>query len=183
MSVDHDNTPHGIKLAPWATFSDSSGGEGFGSSDSAETGSSSSSSSSGHEADIDNDSCLDDQSDAQSLPEAEDGSHSSLVRLLRCGIEELYNTRYFQSRTNMPHGPATLPYVLSTLKHDRPDEFRKHLRVTPLTFDRIVAEVVDDSVFSNNSQNTQIPIEHQFAIALYRFGHFGNGTSVSKVAA
>ncbi|KAI0340725.1 hypothetical protein BDW22DRAFT_1430852 [Trametopsis cervina] len=78
----------------------------------------------------------------------------------------------------MPRGPATLPYVLSTLKHDRPDEFRKHLRVTPLTFDRIVAEVVDDSVFSNNSQNVQIPVEHQLAIALYRFGHFRNGASI-----
>ncbi|KAI0737005.1 hypothetical protein BC629DRAFT_1301211 [Irpex lacteus] len=82
----------------------------------------------------------------------------------------------------MPQGPATLGHVLSVLKHERPDEFRKHLRVTPLTFDWLVAAIIDDSIFCNNSQNAQLPVKHQLAVALYRFGHFGNGSSVGQVA-
>ncbi|KAI0687194.1 hypothetical protein BC835DRAFT_1449170, partial [Cytidiella melzeri] len=114
-------------------------------------------------------------SDAQFLPTLGQHVHSM--------IEALYAKRYTQSRTSKPRGPATLPYVLSILKHERPDEFRKHLRVTPLTFDKILDEIINDSVFCNDLQNAQLAVEHQLGIALYRFGHFGNGSNVTQVAA
>src|ERR1700722_8674688 len=60
--------------------------------------------------------------------------------------------------------------------------FRQELRVSPATFDRLVAKIVLDPVFTNNSQNAQIPVEEQLAIVLFRFGHDGNAASLQKVA-
>lgn len=42
--------------------------------------------------------------------------------------------------------------------------------------------IKDDEIFHNNSNNAQIPVEQQLAIALYRFGHYGNAASTMKVA-
>jgi len=39
-----------------------------------------------------------------------------------------------------------------------------------------------DPVFSNQSQNDQIPVQDQLAVALFRFGHDGNGASMQVVA-
>jgi hypothetical protein len=42
--------------------------------------------------------------------------------------------------------------------------------------------IKDDEIFHNNSNNAQMPMEQQLAIALYRFGHYGNAASTMKVA-
>lgn len=158
-------------------FSASSGSSISGSSEDSYSEAETRSASSGVDGDLDSDFTDDDLSAvSDELPFSRLGEH------VRHAIEDLYTHRYTQPRTSMPRGPATLPHVLSVLKHERPDQFRKHLRVTPLTFDKIVAAIIDDSVFSNGSQNDQLPIEHQLGIALYRFGHFGNGCSVAQVA-
>ncbi|KLO04189.1 hypothetical protein SCHPADRAFT_840943, partial [Schizopora paradoxa] len=47
---------------------------------------------------------------------------------------------------------------------------------------RLVAEIEDDPVFVNNSQNEQIPVAHQVAVLLFRFGHSGNAASLKRVA-
>ncbi|TBU54356.1 hypothetical protein BD310DRAFT_828267, partial [Dichomitus squalens] len=78
--------------------------------------------------------------------------------------------------------PSFLPHVLHVYKHERPDLFRGHLRVNPATFDRLVARLQGDAVFSNDSENAQISVEEQVAITLYRFGHFGNAAGLQKVA-
>jgi len=68
------------------------------------------------------------------------------------------------------------------LKTERPDQFRKILRVNPSTFDKIVDKIKDDPVFFNNSNNPQQPVEEQLAITLFRFGHDGNAASQSPIA-
>ncbi|KAJ7092206.1 hypothetical protein C8R44DRAFT_816674, partial [Mycena epipterygia] len=40
-----------------------------------------------------------------------------------------------------------------------------------------VAAIRDDEVFHNNSNNSQMLVEEQVAITLYRFGHHGNSAS------
>ena len=41
--------------------------------------------------------------------------------------------------------------------------------------------IKDDEIFHNNSNNAQMPVEQQLAIALYCFGHYGNAASTMKV--
>ncbi|KAH7911007.1 hypothetical protein BJ138DRAFT_1135633 [Hygrophoropsis aurantiaca] len=65
---------------------------------------------------------------------------------------------------------------------NRPEIFRSYLRITPACFDVLVASLREDPVFHNRSNIPQMPVEEQVAIALYRFGHFGNATSTVMVA-
>lgn len=46
----------------------------------------------------------------------------------------------------------------------------------------IFNEIKEDPVFQNQSRNPQAPIEYQLMVALYRFGHHGNGGSAKAVA-
>ncbi|TBU27891.1 hypothetical protein BD311DRAFT_633920, partial [Dichomitus squalens] len=78
--------------------------------------------------------------------------------------------------------PAFLPHVLHVLKHERPDKFHEELRVSPSTFDRLVLRLADDPIFSNNSENAQMSVETQLAIALWRFGRYGNAAGLQQVA-
>ena len=52
----------------------------------------------------------------------------------------------------------------------------------PSCFDDLVDVIKDDDVFHNNSHNPQMPIDEQLAIALFRFGHYGNAANTMKVA-
>jgi hypothetical protein len=45
-----------------------------------------------------------------------------------------------------------------------------------------VAILTEDTIFHNNSNNPQMPVDRQLAIALFRFGHYGNAASTWKVA-
>lgn len=97
-------------------------------------------------------------------------------------IREMYSMRYERPRNELPRGPSYLHHVLLALKAGRADHFREALRVTPLTFDKIVLKIKDDPVFANNSNHAQISIEEQLAVVLYRFGHNGNAASLQSVA-
>jgi hypothetical protein len=96
--------------------------------------------------------------------------------------QDLYAHRYNASRKRIERPEPDLPHVLGNYKHKRPDHFRRALRVSPRTFDKLVEEIQDDPVFYNDSPNAQIPVEEQVAIALYRFGRSGNGASLEGVA-
>lgn len=107
----------------------------------------------------------------------------SLASRVRAAYSNLYEKRYtLPHRKNRQRGPAYLPYVLEVLKTKDPAKFRQELRVTPYTYDQLVARVRDDPIFHNESQNDQISVEHQVAIMLYRFGHSGNAAGLQKVA-
>lgn len=75
-----------------------------------------------------------------------------------------------------------LSLVLGSYKFNNPDRFRMHLRVIPPTFDALVVALEDHPIFWNNSNSQQFPVPVQLAVALYRFGHYGNAASVASVA-
>ena len=77
---------------------------------------------------------------------------------------------------------SQLPLVLGYFKrHDIP-RFKRNLRIHPQTFDAICDLLTEHVVFTNQSTRNQLPIDYQVAIALYRFGHEGNGVSYESVA-
>jgi hypothetical protein len=93
-----------------------------------------------------------------------------------------YKNRYEVPRDEMPRGPSYLHHVLTCLKNERGDHFREDLRVNPTTFDALISAIEADSIFTNNSNNSQMPIEEQLAITLYRFGHDGNAAGLQATA-
>jgi hypothetical protein len=97
-------------------------------------------------------------------------------------MAELYSQRYLADREEIPKTDELLHLLLHTYKHTRPELFRSYLRIDPDCFDDLVTTISDDPVFHNDSNNAQMPVEEQVAIALYRFGHFGNAASTMKVA-
>ncbi|KAJ7509184.1 hypothetical protein B0H11DRAFT_2270268 [Mycena galericulata] len=105
-----------------------------------------------------------------------------LLRWVQQSVDEMHAQRYEMPRDTFPRGPAFMRHVLTDMKDTRPDLFREELRISPYTFDRLVAALSDDPVFTNNSPNGQIPIEDQLAVALFRFGHSGNAAGIQKVA-
>ncbi|KAF8547545.1 hypothetical protein OG21DRAFT_1570869 [Imleria badia] len=54
--------------------------------------------------------------------------------------------------------------------------------MTPECFNVLLATLQMDSVFHSQSNHSQMPIEMQLAIALYRFGHYGNAIGTKMVA-
>ncbi|KIM75657.1 hypothetical protein PILCRDRAFT_78650 [Piloderma croceum F 1598] len=60
--------------------------------------------------------------------------------------------------------------------------FGSYLHINPTCFDDLVNVICDDEIFQNNSNNPQMPVDEQLAIALYRFGHYKNTASTMKVA-
>ncbi|KAJ3502372.1 hypothetical protein NLJ89_g8916 [Agrocybe chaxingu] len=94
----------------------------------------------------------------------------------------LYSERYLQERRPITKTRENLRLLLDDHKINRPEIFRSYLRITPACFDDLVSAIEDDEVFCNNSQNDQMPVAEQVAIALYRFGHYGNAASCMKVA-
>ena len=97
-------------------------------------------------------------------------------------IAQLYSTHYYNTRELIPKDSNQLHLLLYNYKINRPEIFRSYLRVSPGCFDDLVEAIKDDEIFHNNSNNAQMPVEQQLAIALYRFGHYGNAASTMKVA-
>ena len=139
---------------------------------------------SGMDLDVSSDSSSDNLSQCSSSPKHQHGPRG-LTNHVRKAISAIYSSRYHRDR-KFGHGkpPAYLPLILTTYKDD--DElhhlFRQWLRVDPITFDKILTEISADSLFVNHSRHPQMPVDYQLAIALYRFGHYGNAASLQRVA-
>lgn len=99
-------------------------------------------------------------------------------------LKLMYAHRYEKPHRRLPKPPQPfLKHVLEILKTTQPDYFRNELRVSPLTFDRLVEAIATDPVFaSRSSHSRQAPVCQQLAVALYRFGHYGNAASLQSVA-
>jgi len=96
---------------------------------------------------------------------------------------EANSERYYNhNRRTIDKSNELLQILLNDWKANRPEIFRSYLRISSGCFDDLVAVLCDDPIFHNNSRNKQTPVEEQLAIALYRFGHFGNAASTMKVA-
>lgn len=98
-------------------------------------------------------------------------------------ILEVLRTRYLSERVSVPrNGNLGLIYryaeTPAQYKH-----FVQMVRVTPTCFAHILGLIENNHIFQNNSSNQpQVPVETQLAVALYRFGHYGNGASIADVA-
>ena len=138
--------------------------------------------------DFDADDELEDSSDEELGEEHRPAGHYALGKWDRLRrwvftkILSMYETRYELPRDGLPRGPSYLHHVLTRLKTERQDHFHEPLRVNPSTFDALVSAIEDDPVFMNNSNNSQMPVEEQLAITLYRFGHDGNASGLQAVA-
>jgi hypothetical protein len=89
------------------------------------------------------------------------------------------------TRVLQPTPPVPKSSQLHLLDHWRensPERFRRKLRVDPETFDKLVALISNNSVFSNNSNCPQLPVHIQLAIFLFRAGHYGNAASPEDIA-
>ncbi|GLB35610.1 putative DDE superfamily endonuclease [Lyophyllum shimeji] len=97
-------------------------------------------------------------------------------------VEELYRERYINERRDIPKTEENLRLLLDSYRHNFPDIFRSYLRISPDCFNELVKSIEHHPAFSSNSNNEQMPVKDQVAIALYRFGHYGNAASTMKVA-
>ncbi|KAF8586813.1 hypothetical protein K439DRAFT_1646106 [Ramaria rubella] len=96
-------------------------------------------------------------------------------------LAELNATRYLQERVHIPKDGGQLWLTLTCYKTDHPALFQSLLCISPRTFDALFSKIEHHPVFQNNSDNQQIPVDHQLAVVLYRFGHFGNAATLQKV--
>lgn len=133
------------------------------------------------EVDTDSDSA-NSSSHSTSSSSSEDMELPALSQVFLAELTGLYSQRYINERTPITKTPVNMALLLTDYKTTRPEIFRSYVRIWPECFDTLLAAIKDDPVFHNNSQNEQHPVEEQLAIALYRFGHFGNGATTLKVA-
>lgn len=77
---------------------------------------------------------------------------------------------------------SQLSLVLFDYRDSHLERFKRNLRVSPTTFDKLCDLLRLDEVFQNRSKHPQAPVEVQLAVFLYRAGHFGNAASVESVA-
>ena len=97
---------------------------------------------------------------------------------------ELFHT-ITTTRVLQPSVPIPKSSQLHLLDHWRehsPERFRRKLRVDPTTFDSLVVLIQDNSIFSNNSNCSQVPVHVQLAVFLFRAGHYGNAASPEDIA-
>jgi hypothetical protein len=94
----------------------------------------------------------------------------------------LYQDRYQEERRAIPKTGDNIETLLNIYKASFPDIFRSFMHMSPACFDTLVNSIKDHPIFHNDSNNSQMPVEKQVAIALYRFAHYGNAASMLKVA-
>ena len=117
--------------------------------------------------------------DSSSESESEEGP--SQVEDHLHSIAALYTDHYYNTQESIIKTDVNLCLLMEDYKINHPEIFRSYLQITPKCFDDLVRIIKDEDVFLNNSNNEQMSIEHQVAIALYRFGHYGNAVSTVKV--
>ena len=131
---------------------------------------------------VDSDTSSSSDSHESSSSSSEDTPVTTTSEILLDTLGDLYSKRYLNDRQSIQKTTSNMHLLLHEYRVSRPEIFHTYVRVTPACFDAILAAIHDDPVFHNNSQNAQHPVAKQLAIALYRFGHFGNAASTLKVA-
>ncbi|KAJ7342507.1 hypothetical protein DFH08DRAFT_1012152 [Mycena albidolilacea] len=85
-------------------------------------------------------------------------------------LAKLYSQRYLATQEEIPKSTEFLDLLLHEYKVSCPELFHSYLRIELDCFDSLVATISDDPVFHNNSNNPQMPVNQQAAIALYHLG-------------
>jgi hypothetical protein len=97
-------------------------------------------------------------------------------------IAALYTDHYYNTHESITKTDVNLQLLMEDYKINCPEILRSYLRITPDCFNDLVSIIKDEDVFLNDSNNEQMSVVHQLAIALYRFGHYRNAVSTVKVA-
>ena len=97
-------------------------------------------------------------------------------------LAEISHHHYQVERRSIPKTNVNVQLLLNQYKANFPDIFRSYLRISPTCFDDLVLAISDHPIFHNNSNNSQMPVDIQLAITLYRFGHYGNAAGTHEVA-
>src|SRR5258708_28923675 len=122
--------------------------------------------------------------------DSNDATDQALNTLHQCYLLLTYCARSFialllSTHRLFPHHVAKcsqLRLILDCYIFDDAHHFRLNLCISPSTFDALCSLIQDHPTFYNNLNQEQMPVSYQLAIALFRFGHFGNGSSIEKVA-
>ncbi|KAF7310261.1 DDE Tnp4 domain-containing protein [Mycena indigotica] len=109
-----------------------------------------------------------------------------LVQKLSADVETLKlirTTRYLGPREHVAKaGNLHLAWIYKDGNVNDQKRFENMLRISPYCFDVLLELIKDHTIFSNNSNNPQTPIEQQLAVTLYRLGRYGNGASIEDIA-
>src|SRR5258707_11865626 len=122
--------------------------------------------------------------------DSNDATDQALNTLCQCYLLSTYCAHSFialllSTHRLFPHHVAKcsqLGLILDCYIFDDAHHFQLNLHISPSTFDALCSLIQDHPAFYNNSNQEQMPVSYQLAIALFHFGHFGNGSSVEKVA-
>jgi hypothetical protein len=106
--------------------------------------------------------------------------HNRTIKKIQELIKIIQETRVLEPHS--VHKLSQLDLVLDCYYNDDPDRFRRNLRVSPATFDALLVRIGAHEVFISTGPVPQLPVREQLAIALFRFGHFGNAASVESIA-
>ncbi|KIK27284.1 hypothetical protein PISMIDRAFT_93488 [Pisolithus microcarpus 441] len=95
--------------------------------------------------------------------------------------DEVEKSRYLATRKKAPRAPQ-LQLLEEWCLNNNLKKFRRKLRVDPDVFAKLVERVELHPVFSNNSNNQQLPVAVQLAIFLNGVGHYGNSATTEDIA-
>ncbi|KAI0995168.1 hypothetical protein K3495_g13013, partial [Podosphaera aphanis] len=87
------------------------------------------------------------------------------------------NLRYLNNRVSYRRPQQ---WDIQVLFADSDVEFKQAVRRGKTAFLALYKNIKDHPIFKNNSSCLQIPVAHQLALALERFGSYGNAASVGK---
>lgn len=132
---------------------------------------------SGNLSDISNTS---DSSDSESSGDDMTPHYNRLRLNIRALHDEIDRARILH-QPDAPPLRAPQLILLDDFAVSRPHLFRRKLRVNPEIFDNILDQISGHSVFTNRSNNPQLPVAIQLAIFLNRAGHYGNAISSEDV--
>ena len=90
----------------------------------------------------------------------------------------LSSCRYLNPRNSIPKGSEWRELFFSFPE----GEFRQMVRMDQISFLQILQKIEDHPVFHNDSMVAQEKVWIQLVVALNRFGCYGNGISIGRVA-
>ncbi|KIK14151.1 hypothetical protein PISMIDRAFT_17487 [Pisolithus microcarpus 441] len=96
-------------------------------------------------------------------------------------MDEVEKSCYLAAHTKAPHAPQLQLLEEWCLNNDL-KKFHCKLCVDPNIFASLIAKLENHPIFSNNSNNPQLPVSVQLTIFLNGVSHYGNGATMEDIA-
>ena len=108
--------------------------------------------------------------------------HQRILKMLQNSLTQTSRTCYLWDHPQViKSGQLHLAWNYAQNPEDH-QCFINMLQVSPGVFQVLLNLIEEHSIFQNNSNNSQRPVEVQLATTLYRMGRYGNGASLEDVA-